>query len=327
MTKFTPVTGPVQLAFLGCGVIAGNHAKALKAFPDVNLYFASRQAEKAKAFSEKHKGKGWFESYEAAIAAPEINTVFIATPPDSHLALAVAALRAGKHVMVEKPPFFTSADFDAVDVLRREKGLQVFVTENYFYKPLLQKLRGVLASGEIGDIKFLYFNAARKQTVTDWRGDKALAGGGALFEGGIHWINFISNLGLTVKSVRGFQPGGRRESREIERSIQVVAEYAEGPVGTLLYSWEVNTLLKGLRLSRIYGTEGSVTFESNGLFIFQRGRRWRLLFPGLKNIGGVQPMFSDFFAALRSGRQAAFSFEKARRDVELIEQAYATALG
>ena len=108
--------------------------------------------------------------------------------------------------------------------------------------------------------------------------------------------------------------------------MQVVVKYKAGPIGTLLYSWEVNALLKGLRLCRIYGTEGSITFEANGLFIFVRGKKWRLIFPGFSDIIGTKAMFHDFFSALRNGHEPTFHFALAKRDVSMIEAAYKTAM-
>ena len=316
---------PVRIAFLGCGGVTRRHSKTLGRFPDVRRYYASRLAEKAEMFCRDLKGSGWFGSYQAAIDSPEVDVVFIATPPDSHLELSLQAIAAGKHVIVEKPPFFRASDFDRIDAERRKTGVQVMVAENYFYKPLLRTLRDILRADAIGDIRFMVFNATKTQKTGDWRDEVRTAGGGALFEGGIHWVNFLSNLGLQVRSVSGFQPG-KPESQALERSFQMVFSYEEGPVATLLYSWEIDTLFKGLRLSRIYGTAGSITLESNGVFMFVRGKKWRfLLLPGLSDIVGSKAMFSDFFQALRSGQEPAFNLALAKRDLELIEKAYSDA--
>ena len=318
---------PIRLAFLGCGGVTRKHSKTLKGFPDVKCFYASRTAEKAEAFCREWKGSGSFGSYQAAIESAEIDVVFVATPPDSHLELTLKAIAAGKHVIVEKPPFFHASDFDLVETERRETGVQVMVAENYFYKPMLRTLRQILGTDVIGDIKFMFFNATKTQKTGDWRDEAVQAGGGALFEGGIHWVNFLSNLGLSVHSVRGFQPTASGGST-LERSFQMVFSYAEGPVATLLYSWEINTLFNGLRLSRIYGTQGSITMESNGVFVFVRGKKWRfILLPGLSDIVGSKAMFTDFFQALRTGREPDFTLDLAKRDLVLIEKAYGDARG
>jgi len=322
--KKIPPTQPIRLAFLGCGNITAKHSKRLKKFSDVQCSYASRNEGKAKEFAQKFNGQGHFGTYQAAIASPDVDVIFIATPPADHLDLALAAVRAGKHVILEKPPFFKSTDFDLVDAERQKTGVQVMVAENYFYKPLLRKLRETLAADLIGDLKFLFFNATKTQKTDDWRDDKTLTGGGALFEGGIHWVNFMANLGLDIQAVTGFLPKIKK-ANALERSMQMVVKYKDGPIGTLLYSWEVNTLLKGLRLCRIYGSAGSITFEANGLFIFVRGKKWRLIFPGFSDIIGAEAMFRDFFAALRNGEEPALHFELAKRDVAMIEEAYRTA--
>ena len=144
----------------------------------------------------------------------------------------------------------------------------------------------------------------------------ALAGGGALFEGGIHWINFMANLGFTIEQIKGFRPGSRPE---IERSHLVSIKYKEGPVGVLAYSWEIPSLFKGLRISRIYGKKGSITFESNGLFILVKGRVKRFIIPGLSDISGYKTMFKDFIQAITNNGKPQFTLELAKRDLQYLE--------
>lgn len=324
--KKIPDGQPIRLVFLGCGNVTARHAKTLRSFKNLKICFASRSEAKAAEYAGKFKGSGHFGSYAAAIESPETDVVFIATPPDSHLELALQAVRAGKHVIVEKPPFLRASDFDLIAAEREKTGVQVMVAENYFYKPVLRRLRQLLQTDVVGEPKFLFFNATKIQNTEDWRDEKNRAGGGALFEGGIHWVNFISNLGLEAEAVTGFQPK-MKPGRQVERSMQVVVKYAGGAVGTLLYSWEVSALINGLRLSAIYGTEGGITFESNGIFIFVRGKKWRFILPGFADIGGFRSMFADFFKALQQGEEPAFNLALAKRDLEFIEAAYRTAAG
>ena len=307
---------PIRLAMIGCGQAARIHSRTLSHFKDVQISYASRSEEKAQQYCDRYNGAGYFGSYEQAIESPDVDVVMILTPPAQHLKLTLAAIQAGKHVIVEKPPFLNSSDFDLVREAQQAKQVQVMVAENYFYKPSLKHLERLLGSGIIGDVKFLVVNALKKQKTENWRDDLNLAGGGALFEGGIHWINFMSNLGYQIQTVQGWVPG---EHTGMERSILVVMKFVEGAIGTLLYSWEIDSLFRGVRLSKAYGTRGSITFESNGLFIFVRGKRWKLIFPGLRDLAGYRAMFTDFFKALRSGSEPAFTLGLAKRDLELIE--------
>jgi predicted dehydrogenase len=309
------------IAFLGCGFAATLHAKRLKSFPGVRMYFASRDRAKAEAFARKYGGAGAFGGYDEAMRDPRVDAVAVLTPPNSHLELTLAALEAGKHAIVEKPPFLRAADFDTVRAAKEKAGRRVMVAENYFYKPLAEALRQTIASGALGQVRIVTVNALKEQRVADWRGDTAVSGGGALYEGGIHWVDFFANLGMEVSGVQAFRPGG--DDGTPDRSMVVAFTYAGGAVGTLYYSWEMPVLMKGLHLSAVYGTEGVATFESNGIFLMVRGRR-RSLRSKLGDVAGYAGMWRDFVSALIADREPRFDFDKARRDLVLTEAAYAS---
>lgn len=313
----------IGIAFLGCGAVTQAHTRTLRAIDaDVRLYYASRELARAAELNTRCEGSGAFGAYDAALENPEVDAVLIATPPAFHLDWTLRALAAGKHVIVEKPPFPRAADFAGVEAAARRASRQVMVAENYYYKPVLRVLRAMLRDGTIGQPRFLDIKALKTQRTQDWRDDAALATGGALYEGGIHWIDFLANLGLELVSVHGFRPGS---GTGLDREMLVAARYAEGAVGALFFSWNTPSLLKGVRLSRIYGTEGSITFESNGLFLIALGRRTRVRFPGVRDLTGTRAMFRDFLGALREERVPEFTLALARRDLELVEAVYRTA--
>lgn len=315
---------PLNLAFLGCGNITRAHSRTLRGFADVRRWYASRDPALAERYNRELGGAGAFGSYRAAMEDPRVDAVLVATPPDSHLDLTIEALERGKHVIVEKPAFLRSADFETVRAAEGRTGRRVFVGENYAYKPLARVLREVVTSGALGQIRFVHLVAVKRQRLFGWREDEGITGGGALFEGGVHWVDLFANLGLTVASVRGFRPG---PAAGPERSMVVVARYAEGAVGTLYHSWEIASPLRGLRISRIFGTEGAVSFESNGLIVVVTGRRPRIAFPGLRDISGYRGMFRDYFEAIRTGRASLMTLDRAQQGMKIVETAYGTAAG
>jgi predicted dehydrogenase len=125
-----------------------------------------------------------------------------------------------------------------------------------------------------------------------------------------------------VRGVRGSAPA---RLGAVERSMLVTFDFACGAVGTLAYSWEVPSAARGLRLSKIYGRAGTITFESNGLWAICHGTRTRLYVPGLRDLAGYRAMWADFVRAWREDREPAMTLAHARRDLALVEQAYATA--
>ena len=258
---------------------------------------------------------------------PDVDAVVIATPVDRHFELAMAALKAGKHVLVEKPAFTRMKDYDTVLHERDRADRVVLVGENDHYKPLAVLLRRLLADGAIGEMVFAHFTtlAHRPKTADDWRNDEAMAGGDAFFEEGIHWLHLAASLGPSITSVQGYRPALAPEGPDRRaKSMLVSFRYDNGAVGSLYYSREVPSLLRGLRMSKLMGRSGIITFESNGAFVLVRGRGLpRLLFPGIRDIRGYQAMYRDFVRAIRTGDAPEMSLERAIADQRLMDQIYA----
>ena len=321
---------PLRVAFLGCGFITRVHSGHLRALGgDVVPSYASRDRERASDYCRRYRGAASYGDYLEAIADPAVDAVVIAVPPRLHLDLALHALRAGKHVLVEKPAFLRMADYQAVREARDEAGRVVLVGENDHYKPLAVRLRRLLAERAIGELVFAHFVtiARRLKTAGDWRNDEAMAGGDAFFEEGIHWLHIAGSLGPKIVDVRGYRPSISREGPDRRvKSMMVAFRYDNDAVGSLYYSREIPSLFRGLRSSKLFGRRGVITFESNGLFVFVRGEGWpRLIFPGFRDLRGYQAMYRDFVASARSGRQPEMSLERAMEDQRLMEEIYAQA--
>ena len=321
---------PLRVAFLGCGFITRVHSGHLRALgADVVPSYASRDRDRASDYCRRYRGAASYGDYLEAIADPGVDAVVIAVPPRFHLDLALGALRAGKHVLVEKPAFLRMADYRAVREARDQAGRVVLVGENDHYKPLAVRLRRLLAERVIGELVFAHFVtiARRLKTEGDWRNDEALAGGDAFFEEGIHWLHIAGSLGPKIVDVRGYRPSISREGADRRvKSMMVAFRYDNDAVGSLYYSREIPSLFRGLRWSKLFGRRGVITFESNGLFVFVRGDGWpRLIFPGFRDIRGYQAMYRDFVTSARTGRQPEMSLERAMEDQRLMEEIYAQA--
>jgi predicted dehydrogenase len=318
---------PVRLAFLGCGFITRVHSRHLRALGGAIVpSYASRDKGRAEAYCREFSGAASFGDYLAAIADPAIDAVVVAVPPRFHLDLTLRALEAGKHVLVEKPAFLSLADYRTALAARDAAGAVVLVGENDHYKPLAVRLRRLLASDAIGELVFGHFVtiARRLKREDDWRNDESMAGGDAFFEEGIHWLHVAGSLGPRIVEISGYRPSVSRAGPDRRgKSMMVAFRYDNHAVGALYYSREIPSLFRGLRWSKLFGREGVITFESNGLFVFVRGRGVpRLFFPGFRDIRGYRAMYRDFVRSIRDRRQPEMSLERAIEDQQLMERVY-----
>ncbi len=326
------VPAAIQVAFLGCGFITGVHSGHLRRLrAEIAPSYASRDRDRAEAFRVRERGIRSYGDYRAAIDDPGVDAVVVAVPPRFHLDLTLQALAAGKHVLVEKPAFPRLDDYERVREARDRAGRVVLVGENDHYKPLAACLRRLLAEGAIGELVLAHFTTlVRKfKSAGDWRNDEAMAGGDAFFEEGIHWLHLANSLGPAITSIHGYRPPPARTGPDARAKTMLAAfRYDNGAVGSLYYSREVPSLLRGVRLSKLFGRDGIITFESNGGFVLVRGREraWpELLFPGFRDIRGYQAMYRDFARAIRTGAAPETRLEAAMADQRLMERIYATA--
>ena len=320
---------PLRLAFLGCGFITRVHSRHLRALPrDIVCSYASRERARAEAFRREFAGEAAYADYGSAIADPRIDAVAVAVPPRFHYDLTMQALAAGKHVLVEKPAFLHLAEYVAAIEARHRAGRVVLVGENDHYKPLAVCLRRLVREGAMGEMVFAYFATIvkRLKPADDWRNDEIVAGGDAFFEEGIHWLHVAGSLGPRITTAHGYRPAASRTGPDRRIKSMIVAfQYDNQAVGSLYYSREIPSLLRGLRLSKLYGREGIVTFESNGLFVLVRGNRIpRLFVPGVRDIRGYRAMYRDFLHAIQTGAPPQMSLERAMDDHRLMDQIYAS---
>ena len=172
-----------------------------------------------------------------------------------------------------------------------------------------------------------FVTIARKlKSAGDWRNDESMAGGDAFFEEGIHWLHLAGSLGPEnhehpgLPSFAGPHAAAATGDARV-KSMMVAFRYDNDAVGSLYYSREVPSLLHGLRLSKIFGRDGVITFESNGTFVLVRGKGVpRLIFPGFRDMRGYRAMYRDFVGAIRERRAPQMSVERALDDQRLMEQ-------
>jgi predicted dehydrogenase len=318
--------GPLNLCIVGCGTAARLHSTAARALSsEVTLLYASRSREKAEAYARRFGGLACFGDYQEACGDRRVDAVLICTPPALHAQLACQAAAQGKAVLIEKPVTRTLEELAEIEAAVERAGVPCMVAENYAFKPMVLLLQERLAAGAIGRAWRFDLIRAGRQRVSGWRTDVELSGGGALLEGGVHWINYLCSLGGDVFDVQATRP--RRRGRDnltapVEDGLELEVRFASGAVGRLVHDWNAPNPLAVLRLSTIHGDEGTIRFESNGLFALVLGRKRRLLLPGFDDLMGRRAMLRHFVRSVREGRPPTMSLAMARRDLAVVHAAY-----
>ncbi len=145
-----------NIGIIGCGYWGAKHARVLSELPEVCLHsVADFELDRIKAITDKYAGVSGTQDFTTLLTDPEITGVIIATPASTHYKLALQALKAGKHVLVEKPlAIFPQEAQHLLDVATEEK-LTLMVGHTFEYNPAVEVLREVVHSGQLGDLYYL----------------------------------------------------------------------------------------------------------------------------------------------------------------------------
>lgn len=181
---------PPRFAIIGCGLIG---RKRLASLP-VGAFAAACDLDLSRAEQLVATAKSGYAANDAArvFADPAIDAVIICTLNAALAPLALAAIRAGKHVLVEKPGAITVAEVEELQAAARTAGVRVRVGFNHRYHPALQKAHELFASGALGPMMFIrgrYGHGGRVGYDREWRADPKQSGGGELIDQGVHLID------------------------------------------------------------------------------------------------------------------------------------------
>lgn len=313
-----------RICFFGCGYITAKHSKLLKKlFPEIELSYAGVEPAEAIQYRDRFKGASAFDTYREAAQSDAFDIAYIATPHAFHAELAVLAAENGKDLIIEKPIARNLKELSAIERAVKRNRVRCTMAENYLYKPFIGKVRKYIDDGFIGEVLCIELNKTNRDTVTGWRTDAELMGGGALLEGGVHWVNLLVSLAAShPQEVVAFKPDVRYDtSVPFEDTVLLTVQFQSGVIGKLLHSWRIPNTLQGVRLSKIYGSEGVITFESNGLFLWVAGRKTRVFINPIDFLGfrGMHRAFIDKYMRDEPWEP---SLERIRRELQLIELAY-----
>jgi predicted dehydrogenase len=183
----------MNAAIIGCGLIGKKRADALAGLRLVAC--ADRDVERARALAGR-AGARASADWRPIVDAADVDLVIIATPHDALAEIALAAVRAGKHVLVEKPAARSAGELAPVvaeaEIAAEQRGVRVHVGFNHRYHRAFRKARELVDQGALGELMFLrarYGHGGRVGYHREWRADAAISGGGELIDQGMHLID------------------------------------------------------------------------------------------------------------------------------------------
>lgn len=190
--EHAPMVAPIRIGILGTASIAAKFVRGVSSSKKLQVStIASRDISKAKHFAQEHRIGKAFGSYEELLADPEIDAIYNPLPNTLHAEWSIRALEAGKHVLCEKPLATTHEEAQAMFDAAEKAGRHLVEAYHYWSQPLTQKMRQILAAGEIGRVELIQASFGFSMTgVANIRLDDAL-GGGALWDAGCYPISLV----------------------------------------------------------------------------------------------------------------------------------------
>lgn len=182
-----------NFAIIGCGLIGRKRAEALRKIPGAVLRTTcDLDPARAANLATLAPGCSSATDFNSVLADPKIDAVIVATLNASLAPITLAAVRAGKHVLVEKPGALFARELREIQTAAAKTGARVRIGYNHRFHPALRKTRALLDSGVLGPLMFLrarYGHGGRKGYDREWRADPKLSGGGELIDQGVHLID------------------------------------------------------------------------------------------------------------------------------------------
>jgi UDP-N-acetyl-2-amino-2-deoxyglucuronate dehydrogenase len=255
------MSAPVTFAIVGCGRIAQRHAEHIQAVGRL-VAVCDNVPEKALALAEKTGANSYTDFPQMLAHEPTIDVVAICTPNYLHAPQTLQALRAGFHVVCEKPMALSSSDCGQMISTALETNKRLFIIKQNRYNPPIEALKRVIDEGKLGRILSVQLNCFWNRNAdyylqSDWKGKKD-KDGGTLFTQFSHFIDLLYWLVGDVKEANALIGNyTHHDTVEFEDSGAVILEFANGAIGTIHYT--VNSFGKNMEGSiTVFGEKGTV---------------------------------------------------------------------
>ena len=288
---------------------------------DIDLYFASRDLDKAREYAARFDGAGAFGDYAAAAADARVDAVYVCTPHHLHLAHVELAAREGKHALVEKPIAHTLADARAMIRRADAAGVTLMVAENWRFHPAMQEAKRQVEAGRLGQLRLMQLQEQYPFRPSGWRNRAEFNGGGVLIDGGIHKISALSYLGGRPSRIYAHEVPPGQAGLDAEDGVVVMTQTEDGVVGLINHSWCAAPIQPHSWVS-ISGTTASLYFERGERQLKIVDANSETLIDLEDYPGGFVPMVREFHRSIVEGRQPAMDGAEGMADLSLVLAAY-----
>lgn len=258
---------------IGCGNVTERKsgAPAINKVPHSGLVAVmARKIEKAADYAQRHQVPEWYDNADELIANPQVDAIYIATPPDAHLEYAEKSMRAGKPTYVEKPMARNYAECEAMNRISRETGVPLFVAYYRRTLPYFIKLKELIENRAVGDIRCVilalhwppYPEETGMPAQPRWRVFPEISGGGHFHDLASHQFDFLEYALGPVKVAKGIS---RNQAGLYPADDLVVSnfEFESGVLGTGSWCFTVNQAQR-LDRAEIIGSAGKISFSFFG---------------------------------------------------------------
>ncbi len=279
--------GKIKVGIVGCGFIAGGkHLPSLSLIKDVEVVaFCDLIIERAQNLASKYGGPGVLVTtdYKELLARTDIDVIHVCTPNSSHSEITVAALKAGKHVMCEKPMAKTAAEAKLMLDTAKATGKKLTIGYQNRFRSDSQFIKKLCVNGELGDIYLGKAFATRRRGVPTWGVfmDKEKQGGGPLIDLGTHALDLtlwmmqnyepVSALGSTFDKIGKMGSPANimgpwdPAKYEVEDSAFGLVKFKNGATVFLEASWAINMIISNEAMTLLCGTKGGADmFPASG---------------------------------------------------------------
>ena len=258
----------IKWGFIGCGEVTEKKSgPAFSLVPGSKIEAVmSRNKEKARSYAERHGIPKWYTDAQELVDDPDVNAVYIATPPSSHATFAIMAMKAGKPVYVEKPLAVSYEECCRINRVSQQTGVPCFVAYYRRYLPYFAKVKELIRSGAIGRVLNVQIRFAVPPRDLDynsrelpWRVQRDIAGGGYFYDLAPHQLDLLQEFFGPIIKAHGYC-SNREGLYATEDNVSACFQFPDGTPGSGSWCFVAHESAKTDRIE-IIGDKGQICFS------------------------------------------------------------------